>query len=172
MRLALRREIFPTLSFSISTSQITFNNLNSSNSYTDTKDVTLSTSTNAAGGYNILAYMNDLLKSDAYPTIQIPAFSGTWASPTTWGAGQYGFGYTTNDSSVQGSNRFADATKYCSYKTAAPFDIIADNSSPINGQTGSINNEQFVVTNKVSVFSSQKATKYSGTIYYLVTANY
>jgi|GEM_PF-1969756 len=166
------QQVLPVLSFSISTNQITFNNLNSSNSYTDSKNVTLSTSTNAAGGYNIIAYMNDFLKSDAYPTKQIPAFSGTWATPITWGAGQYGFGYTTNDSSVQGSNRFLGATKYCSYKTVAPFDIIADNVGPINGVTGSVSNEQFVVTNRVSVSSSQEASKYSGTILYLVTANY
>ena len=166
------QQVLPSLSYSMGTNSISFNDLNNSNSYTDTKLVTFTTSTNAKGGYNILSYMTNLLTSVAYPGKTIPSFSGSWASPITWGAGLFGFGYTSSDISVGGSNRFATATKYCAYNATAPGNAVADNGGPVNGQTGSVTNEQFTVTNKVSVSNSQEASKYSGIIYYLVTANY
>ncbi len=160
----------PTLSFSIDSNVITFADLNNANSWTDTKTTTFTTSTNASSGYTIKGYINQLLTSLAYPSITIPNFSCLWSAPCSWSG--YGFGYTSNDTLVQGSNRFNNGTYYAAYAGSSPGDVVADHTAAVNGSTGAVSNEQFTLTHKVSVQSSQTASKYQTTATFVVTANY
>lgn len=166
------QQVLPTLSFVLSSNAITFDNLNGSNSYTDTKTMTTSTSTNASTGYTTKAYETQLLTSLAYPAKTVPNFSGTWTDPLAWPGGTYGFGYTSSDASVQGSNRFNSGTEYAAFSQTVPGDIAADHTDTVNGSSGAVANEQFTITYKVAVSATQEASEYQSYVVYIVTANY
>ena len=170
--------VTPTLSYSISSNVVNFDDLNNANNWTDSKTTTVTTSTNASGGYTIKAYASDYLRSITYVAQYIIDFIGTWVSPQAWNgfckdnSSFCGFGYTSSDTSVQGSNRFNEATLFSKYIQASPGDVVADNTGPVNGSTGAIDNESFTVTHKVSVDPSQAASAYQALLYFIVTANY
>ena len=165
----------PYLSFAMDSNAITFNNLNNANNYTDTQAVTFTTSTNAKHGYVIQGFMSDFLRALADPTQIISDFGGTWAAPALWGntcvsggASYCGFGYTSSDTSVQGSNRFAGGTAYAAYSQTGPGDVLADHGDI----SSEVKNEQFTITNKVSVPATQAASKYQATLTVIVTSTY
>lgn len=164
------QQVLPMLSFSLSGNTVAFSNLNAANSYTDTKTITTTTSTNAANGYTIKVYNTDFLR--ASPSITIPDFSGTWSSPATWSGGQYGFGYTSDDTSVQGSNRFSSGTAFAAFSQSPPGDVVADHTTAIDGSTGSVSSEHFTITYKVAASTSQDALYYQTSSIFIVTANY
>ncbi len=169
------QQVLPTLSFSYDSNTITFDNLNSTNNYTDAKTNTFTTSTNASSGYAIQGFITQDLTSLANPSKIITNFSyngASWSLPQLWPAGEYGFGYTSNDTSVQGSNRFAGATKYAPFVGAAPGDVVADHTAVVNGTTGAVEDEEFIVTYKVAVSTAQDASTYQTYAVYFVTANY
>ena len=172
------QQVYPTLSFSVSSNSVTFDNLSNANNWTNSKTTTITTSTNASSGYTIQAYASDFLRSLAYGSIYIDAFAGTWATPQNWAnfckddANDCGFGYTSNDTSVQGSNRFASGANYAAYTTSTPGNVVADHTDAVNGTTGAVSNEQFIVTHKVSVNGAQISTAYQALLYIIVTANY
>lgn len=164
------QQVLPMLSFSLSGNTVAFSNLNAANSYTDTKTITTTTSTNAANGYTIKVYNTDFLR--ASPSITIPDFSGTWSSPATWSGGQYGFGYTSDDTSVQGSNRFSGGTAFAAFSQSPPGDVVADHTTAVDGSTGSVSSEHFTITYKVAASTSQDALYYQTSSIFIVTANY
>lgn len=166
------QQVLPLLSFSLSGNTVAFNNLNATNSYTDTKTIVTTTSTNAANGYTIKVYNTDNLRSTGVPTATIPDFSGTWSTPATWSGGQYGFGYTSNDTSVQGSNRFSSGTAFAAFSQTPPGDVVADHTTAIDGSTGSVSSEQFTITYKVAASTDQDALYYQTSSIFIVTANY
>jgi len=166
----------PYLSFSMDSNAITFDNLSNANNWTSTKTTTCTTSTNAKEGYVIQGYITDFLTSLAYPSETVDDFSGTWALPTLWdntcvsgGASYCGFGYTSNDTSVQGSNRFLNGTKFAGYGHAASGDILADHTDTIASE---VVDEQFTITHKVSAPLSQSASTYQTSLVVVVTATY
>ena len=162
--------VSPSISFAITPASATFNNLNAGNSYADTEVATLTTSTNAYNGYVIRAFTTDLLKSLG-GTHQIANFSaGTYASPATWAGSETGFGYTSSDTSIQGSDKFGSGTLYAPFSQTGPGDIVADHTSTVAGT--SISNEAFNITYKVKVPASQAATNYTSTVVYTATAQY
>lgn len=165
-------QVLPTISFSMSTNTITFSNLNNGNSYTDTKTLTVTTSTNASNGYTVKAYNTADLTSLENPSDTVSDFSGSWNSPASWGGGTYGFGYTSNDTNVQGSNRFSGGTLYAAFSQTASGDVVADHTDAIDGSTGAVSSEQFTITYKVSVSNAQPAATYQTSSIYIVTANY
>ena len=164
------QQVLPMLSFSLSGNTVAFSNLNAANSYTDTKTITTTTSTNAANGYTIKVYNTDFLR--ASPSITIPDFSGTWSSPATWSGGQYGFGYTSDDTSVQGSNRFSGGTAFAAFSQSPPGDVVADHTTAVDGSIGSVSSEHFTITYKVAASTSQDALYYQTSSIFIVTANY
>lgn len=166
------QQISPTLSFSLSGNTVTFADLNNTNSWTDTQTSTTTTSTNASSGYTAKAYITQLLTSLAYPTVTIANFYGTWANPEPWPSGTYGFGYTSNDTNVQGSNRFNSGTEFAGFSQTASGDVVADHTAAVNGQTGAVSGEEFIITYKVAVSNTQAATTYQTYVTYIVTANY
>lgn len=171
--------VAPTLTFSISSPNVTFSNLNPSNSFTDTETTTLTTSTNAYNGYVIRAFSTSVLTSTDYPSETIPNFTGgSYASPDEWLGGDLGFGYNSSDTSIQGSNIFnntpcpggGNPPCYAPFSQIAPGDIVADHIATVSGSP--ISNEQFTITYKVETSASQAATAYTTIIIYTVTPTY
>lgn len=167
--------VLPQLTFSISSSSLTFSNLNASNNLQDSKTTTLTTSTNAYGGYVISAYAAGLLNDG---TNTIPAYAaGSYASPASWGSGlcsgsSCGFGYTSSDTTISGSNKFGTGTLYAPFSLTAPGDIVADHTTAVNGTSGPVSNESFTITCKLAVSNLQPSTTYGGTIYYIATGTF
>jgi hypothetical protein len=168
--------VYPTLSYSLSTNAINFANLNNGNSWTDSKDVTCTVSTNANGGYSVFGWIDDFLRSTADSADTISDFAaGTYTSPSVWSAGTYGFGFTTNDSSLAGgtADRFTNGgPKFAPYQHSALGNVVADHTAAVNGTTGAVSGEQFIITNKVSAASTQTAATYKTNLYLILSANY
>jgi len=170
------QSVLPQISMSLSTLSITFAELNAGNDRSDSKTVTTNTSTNGYGGYVIRQYTGGLLTSGSYT---IPMFEGgTYASPAAWGSlpcssgSNCGYGYTSNDTTIQGSNKFNSGTFYASFATSPFGDIVADHTTAVDGSTGPVTNEQFILTHKVAVDSLQEALSYTAIVYYVVTGTF
>jgi len=170
--------VSPSISFSVSPATVTFDALNSSNSYTDEETVTLETSTNAYNGYVIRGYASDYLRS-ASGNETVPDFDGgTYASPDAWQTSDRGFGYHSSDTSVQGSNIFNSTPCpggnsgdcYAPFSQTGPGDIVADHTATVTGSP--ISSEQFTLTYKVQTDSIQASSTYVTTIIYTVTPQY
>lgn len=160
----------PSITFSVDSSTLTFDNLNTGNSFTDnTKSTVLTTSTNAYNGYVVNARETGALSASGIGTIA--DYTSPNLSPTTWSG--LGFGYTTNDTSLtngsSSDNRFANGTKYAGFTTSSPGDPVADHPGPV---TTAISNEQFTITYRVTTSSTQPAAKYSTTVLYMVVPSY
>ncbi len=170
----------PSLAFSLDTYSVAFANLNAGNSYTDTKNTILTTSTNAYNGYVVRGYRTDFLRSSIYPSTYIGDFAvGSYAAPGAWGGSDYGFGYTSSDTSIQGQGKFpssgacqgsGNAPCYAPFSSTAPGDIVADHTATVTGSP--ILNEQFTLTYKVSTSTTQSAGPYATTLVYTITAQY
>jgi len=162
--------VSPSLTFSVSPSSLAFTNLNVGNSYSDTKITTLTTSTNAYGGYVIRAFVTDYLRSLG-GSFFIPDFDGgNYASPGTWGVGNTGFGYTSSDTTIQEfGDKFGGGNLYAPFSQDGPGDIVADHTDNI---TGDPINEQFFITNKVKAGLTQASSYYSTIVVYTATAQY
>lgn len=172
--------VAPSLSFSVSPSTITFANLNAANSYTDTKTTTITTSTNAYGGYVVRAFALDFLRSSQNFTIA-DFNGGSYASPDTWQSGDTGFGYTSSDTTIQGVNKFQSSTCpggttlaspgcYAPFTQTKPGDIIADHTSNVAGTP--IANESFTITLRTTTPAAQQAAQYQAILVYAITPIY
>lgn len=161
------QQVAPTLSFSISASALNLN-LSPATSFTDTKSFDMTTSTNANGGYVIKATLSSLFSNPAGDAVS--DFSGTWASPQAWASDVTGFGYTTNDPSVAGVNRFQAATCpgglaliapgcFAAFPVGGPGDVVADNPGPVVATP-----QTFTMWVKGAVNASQAPGNYSTTI--------
>lgn len=159
----------PSLTFSVDSDIVTFDNLNSGNSHTDSSKITvLTTSTNAYNGYLINARSTGALTAAGYGTIA--DFGSSNSSPATWTGN--GFGYTTNDSDLTGgtANRFTSGgPKYAGFTTSSPGDPVADHPGPV---TTAISNENFTISYRVTTSETQPAARYSTTVLYIVVPSY
>ena len=159
----------PSLTFSVDSNAVTFSNLNSGNSYTDsTRTTTLTTSTNAYNGYVVNARETAALTAAIGGTI--PDYASPNSAPTTWSG--TGFGYTTSDSSLTGgtADRFTNGgPKYAGFTTSSPGDPVADHAGPV---TTAISSEPFTIGYRVTTPSTQKAAKYTTTVLYIVVPSY
>lgn len=160
-----------SLSFSLDSNSITFSNLNTGNSYTDSaKTTVLTTSTNAYNGYAVYAWDTRALTTPDGSVIA--NYTSPNTSPTSW-AGT-GFGYTTSDSNLQtgsgGVNRFSSGTKYAGFTTSTPGDPVADDPGPsLNTQ---ISNEAFTISYRVTGNATTPAGTYTNTIIYSIVPSY
>ena len=160
----------PSLTFSVSSNTVTFNNLNGGNSFTDSsQSTTLTTSTNAYNGYVVNARETAAMTHTVDSSTTINDYGSSNASPSTWSGN--GFGYTTSDNDLTGgtNTRFTSGTKYAGFTTSSPGDPVADHAGPI---TTAISNEQFTITYRITTASSQKAGRYSTTVLYNVVPEY
>lgn len=169
--------VAPTLTFSyFSGGTITFDELNSGNSWTDSaKTTVLRTSTNAYGGYVIKARALDELRHTGDITKFIAHFRDGGlvlnSAPETWTG--IGFGYTTNDDDLSGgtANRFTSGgPKYAGWVETGPGDPVADHTATVNGSP--ISNEDFTITYRVTSDATTSAGKYQTTIIYTCIPQY
>ena len=159
----------PSLTFGISSSTLTFANLNSGNSYTDSaKTTALTTSTNAYNGYAIYGRNTALL---TFGSETIPAFASPNSAPTVWSG--TGFGYTTDDNNLSGgaADRFTNGgPKHAGFVTATPGDPVADHTAVIEDPT--VTNEQFTITYRVTGSDTTVPGAYTNTVIYVVVPTY
>jgi len=162
--------VAPNVTFSVSPAVLNFDNLNNGNSYTNSQETTLTTSTNAYGGYVVRSFVTDYLRSVGVG-YTIPDFDGgSYATPGAWGGGNIGFGYTSSDTTIQGADKFSGGTLYAPFSQEGPGDIIADHTNNVTGNP--INNEQFTITYKVKADAAQQAANYVTTTVYTITPQY
>jgi hypothetical protein len=169
--------VAPTLSFSTSVGGISFNNLNPGNSFTDTETTTVTTSTNAKNGYIIRLSATGLLQTVLGDTVNM-FNGGTYAAPDAWLLGDTGYGYTSSDTSIQGTDIFNPVTCagggsgpcYAPVSQSAVGDIVADNTDTTTGTP--IVNEQFNITHRVTVDSAQPSGKYETVLIFSASAIY
>lgn len=158
-----------SLTFSVSSNTLTFDNLNAANSWTDSsKSTVVTTSTNAYNGYIVNARTTGALTATGFGTI--PDYGSANSSPSTWSG--YGFGYTTNDNDLTGgtADRFTDGgPKYAGFTTSSPGDPVADHAGPV---TNAIIDEDFTISYRVTTDQNQKAASYSTTVLYIVVPSY
>ncbi len=159
--------VAPSLTFGVGTSSLSLGNLTSGNSYTSTGSISLTTSTNAHGGYSIAMFATQAPQTSAGALIS-STFTGSWATPASWTG--TGFGYTSNDTSVSGSNRFSTASLFAGVPIGGPGDVVADNPGPVSGTA--ISNESFLITTKIAVPSTQAAGTYRTTVVFTAIPTY
>ena len=127
---------------------------------------TLTTTTNSSTGYVIYTYSTQLMTMGGFT---IPDWTGTNSSPTAFGNGSFGFGYTTDDASLTGgtADRFTNGgAKYAGFVHSGPGDPVADRTSgPVSSQTDT-------VTYRLAASSSQAAGTYTTTIVYVCSVTF
>lgn len=158
----------PSLTFSLDTNTLTFNNLNAGNAYTDSSQTnTLTTSTNAYNGYVVYGKVTQPLTDTEGATIA--NYASANSSPSTWSG--TGFGYTTSDTNLTGGtvNRFS-GSKYAGFTTSTSGDPVADNAGPVT--TSPITNEQFTISYRVTGNNLTKVGTYQTTILYSIVPSY
>ncbi len=172
-------KVIETLTFSLSSFSANFSALDAGNNYTALAYTTTTVSTNAYNGYVITAWETGLMTHQTDSFFTIPNWAGTNAVPTSWagtcsGNDECGFGYKTSDASLSGGtlNRFTSGNDYAGFVLVGEGDPVADHTDNIDGSTGELTNQQFVITYKISTNSLQAAGDYSTTIVYVATANY
>ena len=170
------QSVLPTISLSLGAVTITFANLNNGNNRTDSKTLTLTSSTNAYGGYVIRQYASSLLTKGIKT---IPMFEGgSYASPGAWPGGtctpstNCGYGYTSDDTTIQGVNIFSGGTLYAPLRLTEFGDIVADHTTAVDGTSGPVTNEAFTITHKVSVSELQEANPYTTEVLYILTGTF
>jgi hypothetical protein len=171
--------VAPTLTSSVGATTITFDRLTTANSHTSTKSLSVTTSTNAYGGYVVRSYATGSMTG---ANGSIGWFNGgSYASPDTWQVADRGVGYTSSDTLIQGVNKFQAATCpggtalgapgcFAPFSTTGPGDIVMDHASGVAGTP--ITNESFTLTLRIAVDPTHAAGTYGMTIVVATTATY
>ena len=157
----------PSLTFGISATSLNIN-LNTGNSYSDTTQSTvLTTSTNAYNGYIVYGRNTGAL---TYGSNTILDYSSPNSAPTVWSG--TGFGYSTNDSNLSGgtANRFTSGgPKYAGFSTSTPGDPVADTAGPI---LTPISAETYTISYEVTTTNIKPAGPYRTTVIYVIVPTY
>ncbi|MCK5475338.1 MAG: hypothetical protein KAI71_02010 [Candidatus Pacebacteria bacterium] len=161
------------LDVAISGTDITFANLNSGNSFTNTAatKTKITVSTSATNGYIVTAWETKKMTHNDFPAVNIINWPGNYTTPTAWGgtcigSGQCGFGFTSSDADVESANRYNNGTAFAGFSE--------DSSSPIRVMDygGPISGEDYDITYRISALDTQRPGAYSTTIVYVITAEY
>lgn len=169
-----------TLTFSLSSTSAVFDNLNAANNFTSATNTTTTVSSNAYNGYIITAWETGVMTHQINSSYTIADWTGSNASPSIWSGNcpdnsQCGFGYTTDDNNLSGgtADRFTNGgPNYAGFIQSGAGDPVADHTANIDGSTGEVSGEQFLITYKISTNSTQAAGPYATTIVYVATAEY
>jgi len=127
---------------------------------------TLTATTNSSTGYVVYAWATQQMTMGSFT---IDDWSGTNASPTAWPNGSFGFGYTTDDSSLTGgtADRFTNGgAKYAGFVHTGPGDPVADRT------TGPVSNQQNIITYRIAASGGQQAGTYNTVIVYVISVTF
>jgi len=159
------------LSFTIDTYSIDFGSIDPGANPTDETNV-LTVTTSATNGYVITAWSSQVMTcsdSGQCGSETISDWTGTNASPTTWSAGSYGFGYSTNDVALlDGTPDRFSGPKFAGFAHTASGHRVADRS---NAQCP-CDNQQNTITYRIAAQPSQRPGPYQTEIVYIATVNY
>lgn len=161
--------LFPSLSFTLSDTSVSMNLVGPT--WTNTASTTATVSSRSEFGYQLTAYITDLLRHTIAGGITIPNYtdggSATYANPTTWtttcvsDTNKCGFGYNTNDADI---SQFA-ANEFAPFSQTAPGDAVASSASDVVG-------EAITLSYRTSVSLVQQAGSYLTTIIYILTPQF
>ncbi len=127
---------------------------------------TLTATTNSSTGYVVYAWSTQLMTMGAFT---LPDWTGTNASPTTFGNGSFGFGYTTDDASLTGgtADRFTNGgAKYAGFVHSGPGDPVADRT------TGPVSSQQNIIGYRIAASGDQAAGPYNTAIVYVISVTF
>lgn len=127
---------------------------------------TVTVTTNSATGYVVYAWSTQAMTKGAHT---IPDWSGTNATPTSFPNGSFGFGYSTDDSTLTGgtADRFTNGgAKYAGFIHNGPGDPVADRTS------GPVVNEQNTITYRLAGGVGQQAGTYTTVVVYVVATTF
>ncbi len=127
---------------------------------------TVTVTTNSATGYVVYTWSTQAMTKGAHT---IPDWSGTNASPTSFPNGSFGFGYSTDDSTLTGgtADRFTNGgAKYAGFIHNGPGDPVADRTS------GPVVNEQNTITYRLAGGVGQQAGTYTTVVVYVVATTF
>jgi len=166
---------------------ITFDELTTANDFTNnaSTQTEIRVSTSSVNGYVVTAWESQLMtcsESGQCGSEEISNFTqGTYANPDPWttlckdNPSFCGFGFTSSDPSVEGSNRYGvdgdpDGSEYTYFPNDSSSPVrVSDNSGPIYyNQSGS----SYSITYRISVSPTQRPGPYGTTIVYIVTVQY
>jgi len=166
------------LEVTITGTSIDFGTLDTSNNFTATAgtQTNITVTTSATSGYIVTAWESQLMTcsdSGACGSQTIQNFTyGTYANPQPWAtlckddSNYCGFGFTSSDSSVEGSNRYNNGTEYTYFPTDSSSPVrVSDYSSPVY-------NSSYLITYRISAPLTQRPGPYQTTIVYVITAQY
>ncbi len=157
-----------SLTLSLNSSSVSFGVIQPASNPSD-QTTTLTTTTNANTGYVIYAWATQPL---TYSSFTISDWSGTNASPTTFSAGSFGFGYTTDDSSLTGgtANRFTNGgAKYAGFAHTGPTSAA---NNPVADATAPVTSDAHIVSYRLYPSTVQTAQTYSTVIIYVAAAKF
>ena len=129
---------------------------------------TLTATSNAVNGYVIYAWSTQAMTNVRFGGVTLDDWTGTNATPTTFSAGSYGFGYTTDDSSLTGgtADRFTSGgAKYAGFTHSGPGDPVADRTAPATAVTNTINYRMYPS-------ATQADGEYTTIIVYVIAAQF
>ena len=177
------------LDVTITGTTITFDDLNSGNSFTDdtftgsnTTSTNITVTTSATNGYVVTAWETQKMTHNDFGTVEIDNFNingvdivytntNTWTNNCSTAApnNECGFGFTSRDPSVESVDRYYNGggdAKYAGFPTdsASPI-IVMDYDDPANGIS-------YDIDYRISASNTQRPGTYSTTIVYVVTAEY
>ena len=131
-----------------------------------TRPVTLTVATNAAGGYSLNTKVDRQLTGFANPTKTFAAVSsgiGSAVNTGAFAANSFGYTVTGGGGGTVGTAQGQAGSGYVGYTTG--------NEAPFRA-TGPTNGDTIVITNRAKINHLQSADRYSATITYTVTPNY
>ena len=166
------------LEVTITGTSIDFGALDTSNDFTATAgtQTNITVTTSATSGYIVTAWETQLMTcsdSGACGTQTIQNFTyGTYANPQPWAtlckddSNYCGFGFTSSDPSVEGSNRYNNGTEYTYFPT--------DSSTPVRvmDYSSKVSSQSYLITYRISAPVTQRPGPYTTTIVYIITAQY
>ncbi len=129
---------------------------------------TLTATSNAVNGYVIYAWSTQAMTNVRFGGVTLDDWTGTNATPTTFSAGSYGFGYSTDDASLTGgtADRFTSGgAKYAGFTHSGPGDPVADRTAPATSATNTINYRMYPS-------STQADGEYTTIIVYVIAAQF
>lgn len=157
-----------SLTMALNSSSVTFGTIQPGSTPSD-QTTTVTTTTNANTGYVVYAWSTQPL---TYGSFTISDWTGTNTSPTSFNAGSFGFGYTTDDASLTGgtANRFTSGgAKYAGFAHTGP---TASSNEPVADATAPVTADAHVISYRVYPSGTQSAQTYSTVIIYVAAAKF
>lgn len=161
-----------TLTLGLDSTSKTFGTI-APNSNPSDQTSTLTVTSNSHSGFTVYGWTTQAMTSNRASAETIADWTGTNASPTTFSAGSYGFGYTSDDTSIAcdtddvclGGDRFTTATKYAGFGHTGPGKPVADRTTNVTAVSNTI-------SYRLYPSATQADGDYSTVIVYVITANF